>query len=160
MTCLITYWSKIHRIFVYFSLFWHRVSFFLFSSIKIITIRYENTQKKKKSKRLYYNNLFFCKALLANSIINGLSVKLIYKIVFLKNTRLCPLVKITIHLSNFLTRNRTIVFFKEEENLSGLLIKKKLSVSKATCPQSVFKTVQIILWETPVTKSSKKFSKI
>ena len=31
--------TQIHRIFVHFSLFWHRVSFFLFSLIKIITIR-------------------------------------------------------------------------------------------------------------------------
>ena len=77
----------------------------------------------------------------------------------MKNTLLRPLVKITINVSNFLTRYRTIVFFKEEKNLSGLLIKKKLSVSKATCPESVFKTVQIILWETPVTKSSRKVSK-
>ena len=44
---------------------------------------------------------------------------------FLKNTRVRPLVKITINVSNFLTRYRTIVFFKEEKNLSGLLIYKK-----------------------------------
>ena len=83
--------------------------------------------------------------MLADSVLNGLSVKLIYKIAFLKNTRLCPLVKIAINISNFLTRYGIIVFFKEEENLSGLPIKKKLSVSKATCHESVFKTVQIIL---------------
>ena len=64
--------------------------------------------------------------------------------------------KIFINVSNFLTWYRTIAFFKEEKNLSGLLIGKKLSVSKATCPESVFKTVQIILWETPVTKYSQK----
>ena len=34
--------------------------------------------------------------------------------------------------------------------------RKKLSVSKATCLESVFKTVQIILWDTSVTKSSRK----
>ena len=34
-----------------------------------------------------------------------------------------------------------------------------MSVSKATCPESVFKTIQIILWETPVTKSSRKVFK-
>ena len=101
----------------------------------------------------YYNNLCFCNALLANSILNGLSVKLIYKIVFLKNKCLRPFVKIIVNVSNFLTRYRTIVFFKEEKNLSGLLIEKKLSVSKATCPESVFKTVQIILWEAPVIKT-------
>ena len=47
-----------------------------------------------------------------------------------------------------------------EKNLSGLLYKKKLSASKATCPESIFKTVQIILWETPVTKSSRKVFKM
>ena len=70
-------------------------------------------------------------------------MKPIYKIVFLKNRRLRPLVKIIINVSNFLTKYRTIVFFKEEKNLSGLLIGKKFSVSKATCPESVFKTVQV-----------------
>ena len=40
-------------------------------------------------------------------------------------------------LSNFLTRYRTIVFFKEEKNLSGFLYKKKLPASKAKCPESV-----------------------
>ena len=75
---------------------------------------------------------------------------------FLKNKRLRPLVKIIINVSNFLTRYRKIVFFKEENNLSGLLVGKKFSVSKATCPESVFKTVQIILWETPVIKSSRE----
>ena len=49
---------------------------------------------------------------------------------FLKNTRLRPLVKITIIVSNFLTRCRTIVFFKEEKNLSGLLIYKKKIVGQ------------------------------
>ena len=34
-----------------------------------------------------------------------------------------------------------------------------MSVSKATCLESVLKTVQIILWETPVTKSSRKVFK-
>ena len=34
-----------------------------------------------------------------------------------------------------------------------------MSVSKATCPESVFETVQIILWETPVTKSSRRVFK-
>ena len=34
---------------VHFSLFWHRVRFFLFSSINIITIRYKNTQKESKA---------------------------------------------------------------------------------------------------------------
>ena len=51
ITCLLLYWPKIHRIFVHFSLFWHWVRFFLFSSIKIITIRHKNTQKKKKKER-------------------------------------------------------------------------------------------------------------
>ena len=97
--------------------------------------------------------------MLSNSMLNGLSVKLIYKIFFLKNTCIRPLVKITINVSNFLTGYRPIVFFKEEKNLSGLLIKKKLSVSKATYPEWVFKTVQIILWETPVTKCSRKVFK-
>ena len=81
-----------------------------------------------------------------------------YRQFFLKNTCLRPLVKITINVSNFLIMYRTIIFFKEEKNLSGLLI-KKLSVSKARCPESVFKTVQIILWETPVTRSSRKVFK-
>ena len=78
------------------------------------------------------------------------------KFFFLKNRRLRPLVKIIINFSNFLTRYRTIVFFKEEKNLSGLLTGKKFSVSRATCPELVFKTVQIILWETPVIKSSRE----
>ena len=51
VTCLITcpllYWPKIHRIFVNFSFLWHRVSFFLFSSIKIVNFIYEKTRKKK-----------------------------------------------------------------------------------------------------------------
>ena len=38
---------KIHRIFVNFSFLWHRVSFFLFSTIKIINAIYEKTQKKR-----------------------------------------------------------------------------------------------------------------
>ena len=38
--------TQIHRIFVHFSLFWHRVSFFLFSLIKIITIKGKNAQKE------------------------------------------------------------------------------------------------------------------
>ena len=37
-----------NKLIVYFSLFWHRVRFFLFSSIKIITIRHKNMQKKKE----------------------------------------------------------------------------------------------------------------
>ena len=78
------------------------------------------------------------------------------KFVFLKNKRLRRIVKIIINVSNLLTRYRTIVFFKEEKNLSGLLIGKKISVSRATCPESVFKTAQIILWETPVIKSSRE----
>ena len=49
-------------------------------------------------------------------------MKLIFKIVFLKNKRFRPLVKIIISVSNFLNRYRTIVFFKEEKNFSGLLI--------------------------------------
>ena len=77
-TCLLLYWPKIHGIFLHFSLFWHRVSFFLFSSIKNITIRYKNMQKKER----------------------------------------------------------------------------KANVSATYCPKSVSKTVQIILWETPVTMSS------
>ena len=72
--------------------------------------------------------------MLENSVLNGLSVKLTYKIVFLKNKRLRPLVKIIIRIA----------------------YRKKFSVSKATCPESVFKTVQIILWETPVIKSSRE----
>ena len=34
ITCLLLYWPKIHRIFINFSLFWHRFRFFLFSSIQ------------------------------------------------------------------------------------------------------------------------------
>ena len=49
ITCLLLYWPKIHKIFVHFSLFWHGVRFFLFPSIKIITIRYKKTQKRKNS---------------------------------------------------------------------------------------------------------------
>ena len=41
--------TQIHRIFVHFSLFWHKVSFFLFSFIKIITIRGKNAQKERKA---------------------------------------------------------------------------------------------------------------
>ena len=41
--------TQIHRIFVHFSLFWHRVSFFLFSLIKIMTIRFKNAQKERKA---------------------------------------------------------------------------------------------------------------
>ena len=40
-----------YKFFVHFSLFWHRVSFFLFSSIQVITIIYKNTKKRKKGKR-------------------------------------------------------------------------------------------------------------
>ena len=40
--------TQIHRIFVHFLLFWHRVSFFLFSLIKII-IRFKNAQKERKA---------------------------------------------------------------------------------------------------------------
>ena len=40
--------TQIHRIFVHFSLFWHRVSFFLFSLIKII-IRFKNAQNERKA---------------------------------------------------------------------------------------------------------------
>ena len=40
--------TQIHRIFVHFSLIWHRVSFFLFSLIKII-IRFKNAQKERKA---------------------------------------------------------------------------------------------------------------
>ena len=36
-----------------------------------------------------------------------------------KNRSFRPLVRITTTVSNFLTRYRTIVFFKEENNLSG-----------------------------------------
>ena len=48
-----------------------------------------------------------------------MSIKLIYKIFLLKNTRFHPLVRITITVSNSLTRYRTIVFFNEGKNLSG-----------------------------------------
>ena len=41
--------TQIHRILVHLSLFWHRVSFFLFSLIKIITIRFKNAQKERKA---------------------------------------------------------------------------------------------------------------
>ena len=41
--------TPIHRIFVHFSLFWHRVSFFLFSLIKIVTIRFKIAQKERKA---------------------------------------------------------------------------------------------------------------
>ena len=41
--------TPIHRIFVHFSLFWHRVSFFSFSLIKIITIRFKIAQKERKA---------------------------------------------------------------------------------------------------------------
>ena len=73
-------------------------------------------------KKLVTFMMIFTNNKLANLVLNGLSVELIYKIVFLENTRLRPLVKITINVSNFLTMYRTIVFFKEEKNLSGLLI--------------------------------------
>ena len=45
---------------------------------------------------------------------------------FLKNTRLRPLVKITINVSNFLTRYRTIVFFKEEKISQDCFYIKKI----------------------------------
>ena len=77
--------------------------------------------------------------LLANSVLNGLSVKQIYKIVFLKNTRLLPLVKITINVSNFLNRYRTIVFFQKEKNLSGLLHKKNCQAAKPHVPSRFLK---------------------
>ena len=80
----------------------------------------------------YYNKL-------ANSVLNGLSVKLIYKIVFLKNTRLRPLVKITINVSNFLTRYRTIVLFQEERNISGLLYEKNCQPAKPHVPSRFLK---------------------
>ena len=115
--------------------------FFLFSSIEIITIRYKNTQKNIEYNYIYryYNKVCFCNALLANSMLNGLSVKLIYKIVSLKNTRLRPLVKITTYVSNFLTRYRTTVFFKEEKNLSGLLVKKNCQSAKPQVPPQFLK---------------------
>ena len=57
----------------------------------------------------------------------------------MKNTRLRPLVKITINLSNFLTRYMTIVFFKEEKNLSGLLIKKHCQSANPHAPSRFLK---------------------
>ena len=48
MTCLLLYWPKIHRIFVNFSFFWHWVSLFLFSSIKIINGTYDKKRKKER----------------------------------------------------------------------------------------------------------------
>ena len=45
-TCLLLYWSKIHRIFIHFLLFCHRVSFFLFYPIKIINVGYKKPQKR------------------------------------------------------------------------------------------------------------------
>ena len=39
--------SQIHRIFVNFLLFWHRISFILFYLIKNVTIRCKNAQKER-----------------------------------------------------------------------------------------------------------------
>ena len=41
--------TQIHRIFVNFLLFWHRVSFISFYLIKNITIRCENAQKERNA---------------------------------------------------------------------------------------------------------------
>ena len=45
---------------------------------------------------------------------------------FLRNTLLRPLVKITINVSNYLTRYRTIVFFKEEKKPLRIAYIKKI----------------------------------
>ena len=58
---------------------------------------------------------------------------------FLKNTRLHPLVKITINVSNFLTRYRTIVLFQEERNISGLLYEKNCQPAKPHVPSRFLK---------------------
>ena len=68
---------------------------------------------------------------------------------FLKNTRLRPLVKININ-------NSLLQGGKEPLRIAYI---KKFSVSKAICLESVLKAVQIILRETPVTKSSRKVFK-
>ena len=52
-----------------------------------------------------------------------------------------------------------IILAYRKRTSQNCLYKKKLSVSKATCPESVFKAVQIILWETPVTNFSRKVFK-
>ena len=49
ITCLLLYWLKIHRIFVNFSFFWHWVSFFLFSTIKISNVIYNKKCKKDEA---------------------------------------------------------------------------------------------------------------
>ena len=66
---------------------------------------------------------------------------------FLEKYKPSSSLEITINVSNFLTRYRTIVFFKEEKNLSGFLYKeKKEIVSQQSHMSRVgFKTVQIIL---------------
>ena len=76
--------------------------------------------------------------MLANSIENGLSVKLIYNIFFIKNTHFRPFVRITISVSNFLARFRTVVFFKEEKNHRIAFIKKTVHYTPApTAPTEI-----------------------
>ena len=58
MTCLLLYWPKIHNIFVNFSFFLHWVSFFLFSSIKIINVIYDK-KRKKRSFHNVFGRIFF-----------------------------------------------------------------------------------------------------
>ena len=68
-----------------------------------------------------------------------------------------------VHFSLFWHRVRFFLFSSIDNSLPQggkeplriAYIKKKLSVSKATCPESI----QIILWETLVTKSSRKVFK-
>ena len=122
----------------------------------------DTSKNKTKIQKLWALSIFFhtkrTQIILSKSkymIIIYISVKLCLQIQFemycpqsrytnnfsFKNTRSSTLVKITTAVSNFLTRYRTIAFFKEEKNISGSHYKKKISVSKATCPESVFKTV-------------------
>ena len=49
--CLLLYWPKIHRIFVHFLLFWHKVSFFYFLRLKLSLLDVKIRKKRKKGKR-------------------------------------------------------------------------------------------------------------
>ena len=112
VTCLISrlllYWPKIHRIFFISRYFGIGSDSFYFLHLKFPLLDIK-ILKKKATLACKFN---------VKWIVREADIKNR----FLKNTRLRPLRKINVNVSNFLTRYRTIVFFKEEKNLSGLLI--------------------------------------
>ena len=58
-TCRLLYWPIIHRMFIRFWLFWHRVSLFLFYPINIINVDYKKPQKRAERQTFRTHILFF-----------------------------------------------------------------------------------------------------